>query len=196
MIRESELLHEEVFRPRLAPLLAVGWYLVGAYATFDLVRRGDGSTIAVGLAVVALVSVVVYAIGTRPAVIANDRGVLLRNVLRDVYVPWHRVERIGARWSLTVETSDAVYGSWALSAGNPTRERQRGRRVFGVGPEVGEDNVPADETSGMVSARLERRRERGARLEPEGDVEVRTAWPVAAGVAVTCLALALALLLR
>lgn len=194
MIRESDLSHEEVFRPRLAPLLAIGWYVVAVLAVVDLVRRGDGHTIAVGTAVVALASVVAYAIASRPAVVANDQGVLLRNIVRDVFVPWHRVERIGARWSLTIETSEATYGSWAIAARNPRRDRERGRRVFGIGAEVDQDEVPTDETSGLVSAKLAVMRDRAARREPQGEVEVRPVWPVLVGLGVTGLALVVALL--
>jgi hypothetical protein len=191
VIRESEAHHEEVFRPRLAPLLAFGWYLVAVFVAVDLVRRGDSRSIPIGLACLGLVTVVVYAVAQRPAVVANDSGVLLRNVLRDVWVPWRRVQRVGAAWSLTIETSEATYGSWAVTATNRARERERGRRVFGVGPVVHDDTVPADETSGLVSATLARMQERAARRDPDGatggQVEVRLAKPVVAGFAV-CLA--------
>jgi hypothetical protein len=195
MAAADDIHAEEVFRPRLAPLLAVVWYVVGLLAAIDLVRRGTGHTIAVGLAAIALVTTVVYAIAARPAVVANETGVLLRNVLRDVWVPWHCVERIGARWSLTVEANGVEHGSWAISASNPARQRERGRRVFGLGAIINDDSSsPVDETSGLVSAKLERLREKAADSEPTGAVDVRPVWGVliALGLSVAALVVALA----
>ncbi|MDQ1642886.1 MAG: hypothetical protein QOJ90_2237 [Actinomycetota bacterium] len=195
MAAANDVHGEEVFRPRLAPMLAIAWYVVGALAAIDLVRRGSAHTIGVGLAVIALVTVVVYAIAARPAVVANANGVLLRNVLRDVWVPWHRVERIGARWSLTVEADGVEHGSWAIAASNPARQRERGRRIFGVGPIVMDDtSAPLDDTSGLVSAKLERLREKAADSAPDGTVDVRPAWGVLAafGIALAALVIAVA----
>jgi hypothetical protein len=178
----------------MAPLLAVAWYVVGALGAIDLVRRGAGHTIAVGLTSIAVVTVVVYAIAGRPAVVANDTGVLLRNVLRDVWVPWNRVERIGAKWSLTVEADGVEHGSWAITASNPARQRERGRRIFGVGPVVDDEaSTPLTDTSGLVSSKLERLRERAREGAATGDVDIRPAWGVLVAFSVSLVALVVAL---
>ena len=87
MDRASEVAQVETFRPRLAPMMAVAWYLLAAFGAYDLVSRGDGREVPIGLVCLALITVVVYAIAQRPAVIAGPSGVLLRNVVRDVWLP-------------------------------------------------------------------------------------------------------------
>lgn len=80
------------------------------------------------------VGVVVFALFWRPAVVVDDDGVLLRNVLRDVHVPWSRLEGIETRFALTLLTADGRHQSWAAAApgrpstlpGRPAGARGRG----------------------------------------------------------------------
>ncbi len=164
----------ETFRPRLAPVLAVGWYLLAAFGGYDLVRRGDGREVPVGLVSLALVTIVVYAIAQRPAVVAGPTGVLLRNVVRDVWLPWHTVKSIQARWSLSMGTEDGTYGSWAVSGSNVRRPRRQ--RTLGTGPATAP--APVHVVSWTIPDRLEQLRRRGLHGERSGAVEVRPAWPV------------------
>ena len=186
MDRASEVARVETFRPRFAPAMAVVWYLIAAFGGYDLVRRGQGREIPIGLAVLALITVFVYAIAQRPAVIAGPRGVLLRNVLRDVWLPWHAVTKIEPGWSLSLATEDKRYGSWAVT-GNASR--QRGRRTSGGTPAAPQ---PADEISWSVPGRLEQLR-RGQQGDHTGGVEVRPAWPVIVALGLTVVALAVLL---
>jgi hypothetical protein len=103
------------------------------------------------------------------------------------------VERIGARWSLTVEADGVEHGSWAIAASNPARQRERGRRIFGMGPVVDDSALSNLDTSGLVSAKLERMRERGVQGDATGAVEVRPAWPVLIGFAAALVALLVSL---
>lgn len=187
MDRETEAAHVETFRPRLAPALAVAWYVLSAFGGWDLVRRGEGRQITVGLAVLALITVLVYALAQRPAVIAGPSGVLLRNVLRDVWLPWHAVKKIETRWSLSLATEDRSYGSWAVT-GNANRAR--GWRTSGGTPATPK---PAHEISWSIPDRLEQLRRRGQHGERTGTVEVKPAWPVIVAMGVTVVALALLL---
>jgi hypothetical protein len=187
MDRASEAAHVETYRPRLAPMMAVVWYLIAAFGGYDLVRRGQGREIPIGLAVLALITVGVYAIAQRPAVIAGPSGVLLRNVLRDVWLPWHAVKKIESRWSLSLATEDKSYGSWAVT-GKATRER--GWSSFGGTPAAPK---PAHEVTWSVPDRLEQLRRRSQQGEHTGTVEVRPAWPVIVALGVTVVALALLL---
>jgi hypothetical protein len=187
MDRASEVAHVETFRPRLAPVMAVAWYVLTAFGGYDLVRRGQGREVPIGLAALALITVVVYAIAQRPAVIAGPSGVLLRNVLRDVWLPWHAVKKIESRWSLSLATEDKRYGSWAVTG---KASRERGRRAPGGTPAAPK---PAHEISWTVPDRLEQLRRRGQHGERTGAVEVRPAWPVIVALGVTVVALALLL---
>jgi hypothetical protein len=180
----------ETFRPRLAPLMGVAWYALAAFSAYDLVRRGDGRAVPVGLAGIALVTVVVYAIAQRPVVVADARGVLLRNVLRDVWLPWHAVKSIGTRWSLSLETADRSYSSWALTGGGAARERRRRTPV--PGSPLAPRSTLAHEIGWTVPDRLEQLRRRGLHGERSGEVEVRTAWPVVGAFALALVALLVA----
>jgi hypothetical protein len=149
-MKESELRGEQVFRSSSARTLAVVWFAVAAFVAFDAVRRGSGRSLWIGLAVVALVSALVYALAYRPAVAADDEGITIRNIVRDVRIPWARVEHIGAKWSLTIDAAGRTWASWAITA----RNRQRaavppalglggpaalGSGSLGAGPRAGAD---------------------------------------------------------
>lgn len=80
------------------------------------------------------VGVVVYALFWRPAVVVDDEGVLLRNVLRDVHVPWSLLEAIETRFALTLVTPDGRHQSWAAAApGRPSTLPGRPAGVRGRG---------------------------------------------------------------
>ena len=192
MNRPAETHHDETFRPRVGPLLAFAWYAMAAFAAWDLIRRGDGRAVPIGLASLALVTVVVYAVAQRPAVVANARGVLLRNLVRDVWLPWHAVKGIEAKWSLSFQTSGASYGSWALTGGNASRMR---RQTFGTGSRLAPTPAQQHQVTWTVSDRLEQLRRRGLHGERTGTVEVRTAWPLLAALGLTIAVLVVSLVL-
>ena len=59
---------------------------------------------------------VVWSLFVRPAVLIDEDGVLLRNVVRDVHIPWVRVTDVDFRWNLKVFVGDRAYTSWAISS--------------------------------------------------------------------------------
>ena len=81
MDRASEVAQVETFRSRLAPTMAVTWYVIAAFGAWDLIRRGDGREVPIGLVCLALITIVVYAIGQRPAVIAGPSEIESRKFL-------------------------------------------------------------------------------------------------------------------
>ena len=191
-------LHQEVFRPRFAPLLAYFWYVVGALLAIDLVRRGDARSIPLGLGVLLLTTVALYAGAQRPSVIVDDLGITLRNIVRDVYVPWHEVQRVGAVWALSVETTQGEFRSWAVTAANPHRRSLATRRnIFGFGappPESFEDTDDVSSMPGAVSTTIAVRQEKARKHGPMGEMSVRLVWEVLAGVAVAVLLVVVGLL--
>ena len=66
---------------------------------------------------------VVWSVFVRPAVLLDLDGVTLRNVLRDVHVPWNRLSDVQVRWNLKVFVGDRGYTAWAISS---QVERPRG----------------------------------------------------------------------
>jgi hypothetical protein len=189
MDRASEVAQIETFRPRLAPMLAVTWYLIAGFGAWDLFRRGDGREVPIGLAVLALITILVYAIAQRPAVIAGPSGVLLRNVVRDVWLPWHTITSIEAKWSLSLVTEDRTFHSWAVSGSNAHRPRRQ--RVLGAAPVAAPP--PVHVVSWTVPDRLEQLRRRGLHGERTGTIEVRPAWAVIAAFLGAVVALVLLL---
>jgi hypothetical protein len=49
----------------------------------------------------------------RPAVVVDDSAVELRNVVRDVRVPWARLEEVTTRFTLTLHADGRRHQSWA-----------------------------------------------------------------------------------
>lgn len=58
----------------------------------------------------------VWSFFVRPAVLLDDAGVTIRNVIRDVYIPWAQVTDVECRWSLKVLVGDRAFTSWAISS--------------------------------------------------------------------------------
>lgn len=105
-------------------VLAVVWFVLGA-------RTGVATALA-QLPIIALVSTVVYAVLARPRVLVGPRKVVLRNIIRDVYVPYPALSRLDTQYALTLQTLDGRrYQAWAAPAGGRfgaarvTREEQR-----------------------------------------------------------------------
>lgn len=75
----------------------------------------------------------------RPVVAAHEHGLVLRNMVRDVFVPWARIERTRALQTLRVVTSDATYHGLGVSrsARSVMKEARRGSGpstpLFGIG---------------------------------------------------------------
>jgi hypothetical protein len=58
-----------------------------------------------------------WAVLLRPSVELSQRGVVLHNVVRDVLVPWTRVDDVEHRWNLKIYTpEDDSYTAWAISS--------------------------------------------------------------------------------
>lgn len=52
----------------------------------------------------------------RPAVVLDQTGVLLRNPLRDVKIPWAALTDVESRWNVRVFAGDRGYTAWAISS--------------------------------------------------------------------------------
>jgi len=80
----------------------------------------------------------VYALFWRPAVVVDGEGVELRNVLRDVRVPWAALEQVDTRYALTLYAAGRRHQSWAAAApGRPGLLRGRRDTGSGRGPAPG-----------------------------------------------------------
>ena len=190
-MRESELLHREVFRGPWMHPLAYLWAVVAVVFVVDALRRGDVHDKVVVIAAVVVTSAVVYAVSYRPAVVVDDDAVLLRNVVRDIRVPWSAVTDVEREWVLTVEVGRRRYVAWAVSARNPARAGRAARGEAGMLPGVAMPRIGGEPAEGAhqpapgrpseeVLERWLRRRDR----VPPGEVTVTYPWPVAVVLAV------------
>jgi Bacterial PH domain len=68
------------------------------------------------VAFVIFVLALVWALFVRPAVIIDEDGVTIRNVFRDVHIPWAGVTDVEFRWNLKVFVGERAYTAWAISS--------------------------------------------------------------------------------
>lgn len=170
------------------------WTLVATYVVVDLLRHGDAASVLLGLSLVLGVSVLVYVAAWRPAVVIDDGGILLRNVLRDIYAPWSQVEDVDRSWVLTVHAGGRRYVAWAVSARNPMREGRGAHGESGVMSglaagfasralrDMSAEAAKAPSASvgpGEASERVLERWMQWRHRVPDGPVQVTYRWPLA-----------------
>jgi len=94
---------------------------IAAWWAVDLALAGRVAELVRALPWLLLVGVVDYAVFWRPAVLVDDEGVGLRNIVRDVRVPWGALTALDTRYALTLVTDGGRYQSWAAAApGKPS----------------------------------------------------------------------------
>ncbi|MGW4894208.1 PH domain-containing protein [Kitasatospora sp. NPDC004240] len=179
-------------------LLAVAGWLIG-----DAVLNGSGKTPWVSLAAVPVFVFPVIAYTLRPAVLANDRRLVVRNPLRTVVAPWASVDALRAGYSVELLAGGKKYQVWAVPVSLRQRKRagriqERGGReqhASRLGTTFGRPTLPVVEGSpdpnrawsDQVVGVLQELAERNAgRPEASGPVQVRWCWwiiaPTVAGL--------------
>jgi hypothetical protein len=112
-----------VFRQRSSVALASVCGVTGLLLLLSLARDWGGYPRPLFVAWVVFGLAVAWSIFVRPAVVLDVEGVTLRNVVRDVQIPWTRLTDTTSRWNLKVFTGDRGYTAWAISS---EAERPRG----------------------------------------------------------------------
>ncbi|MFE7134242.1 PH domain-containing protein [Streptomyces sp. NPDC057638] len=167
--------------------MAGGVLLAGlvAWLAGDAVVRGDGRTPWFAIATVLLIVPVIVAFMLRPAVLANDDRMRVRNPFRTVTLPWATVETFRAGYSTEVHTTDGrTFSLWAVPVSLRQRKRaarQNARKDKGTGtmepPRVAQSDQTVRELRMLAEQNASRPSARGA-------VEVRWAYELLAPVAV------------
>jgi len=101
-------------------LLACGivWSMLADTSGFS--ARG----VAWGFALLA----VSYVVFLRPCVRVDDEGIVIRNIVRDVHVPWGSFDEARSTWSLMIDSREGSYASWAIAGTvSPGRDRMAAR---------------------------------------------------------------------
>jgi hypothetical protein len=159
---------------------ARGAALACLWWTVTVVLAGDHRRLQLTGPWLLLVGVLGHAVLWRPAVVVDDRGVVLRNVFRDVHVPWASLDGVRTRYALTLVVGGVGYRSWAAAA--PGRPMGLGRPVAPEGRAVAGDRAvggPPSRDLGtdsgaaafLVESRWAAWRQRPASLRDEADPE-------------------------
>ena len=107
---------QQVFRQRSPLWLAAVCAAIGLVLLLSVARSWADDPQPLFAAWVVLVLAVVWSVFVRPAVVLDDEGVTVRNVLMDFHIPWARVTDTESRWNLKVFVGDRGYTAWAISA--------------------------------------------------------------------------------
>jgi hypothetical protein len=122
---------QQVFRQRPPLALAAVSAVVGVFLLVSLARDWANDPQPLFVAWVLLGLALVWSVFVRPAVVLDGQGVTVRNVFRDVHIPWGRVTDVGSRWNLRVCVGDRGYTAWAISSPVERPKRISGG-MFGI----------------------------------------------------------------
>jgi hypothetical protein len=106
----------QVFRQRSSLLLAALCAVTGVVLLLSLARNWSSFPRPLFAAWVIFGLALAWVIFVRPAVVLDERGVTLRNLVRDVHIPWARLTQVTSRWTVKVFAGDRGYSAWAISS--------------------------------------------------------------------------------
>lgn len=115
----------ERFAPAGGRILGLITIVIGILIVGDIIvewRTWAGVSAA---AVVVAVCTLVWVGLVRPAVVAYEEALVLRNILSDVRIPWHLVESATVAPVLTISVGDKVYRSSAVGVTGADRRAMR-----------------------------------------------------------------------
>jgi hypothetical protein len=113
---------QHVFRQRSSVALATVCGVTGLLLLLALARNWADYPRPSFVAWVIFGLAVAWSVFVRPMVLVDAEGVTLRNVVRDVYIPWTRLSDATSRWNLKVFVGDKGFTAWAISS-EPDRHK-------------------------------------------------------------------------
>lgn len=146
----------------------------------------------------------------RPSVVTDTRGVHLRNLVRDVGIPYDAIDDVDTRYALVVRSGDRAYSAWgapapggASSIRDSLSRRRTERTDWRDAPRSVREGLTArpgdvaDSVSGapatVIRRELERRDRDGARRDPAARAVV-SVQPLLVAVSAVALAACVAVL--
>ena len=192
-----------VFRPRTGIAACALWALLGVVWLAAAAESGGWPLALSQLPLVGFASTVVYAACGRPRVIVGPDDVVLRNVVRDVTVPYSAITDIQTRYTLTLTTADGGrHQAWAAPASGrfgAARVTEEERKTLGWSGPVHEIPASAGLRSDAGAAAVAIRRRWQPLLEgvaqPPGIVHITWAAGILAALAIFAVGLLLSILL-
>jgi hypothetical protein len=186
-----------------SPSRYFAWFIIGlcallaGYAVLhDLQTEHDTVFVA------GLIAAVTWVVLVRPSAHAHVNGVLLRNMLRDAFVPWSRIERCKVLQTLQIVTDEGRFHglgvvrstrsvvrkqrqSWASDGGGSQRGMFGLPMLGGASSAAEGSNAPYSVHSQQANSKLsyqdyvEQRIETGAREATDDDLRPVMSWSVA-----------------
>ncbi|UNK46969.1 PH domain-containing protein [Arthrobacter sulfonylureivorans] len=104
-----------VFRPRSAIwFTGVVWAIVAVSLVSSVLTHGPDSLL--GSWPLLTVAYVTWWLAWYPAVVIGEDGVVLRNPVRTISVPWNALVTVDTKYALTLVTPRGKYSAWAAPA--------------------------------------------------------------------------------
>jgi hypothetical protein len=181
----------QVIRQRSSVWLAAMSAVTGLLLLVSLVRNWASYPRLSFAAWVLFGLAVAWAVFVRPAVLLDASGVTLRNIVRDVHIPWTRLTSVTSRWNLKVLVGDQGYNAWAISAQVERRKsssaamlrvplpgRLHGAASGGAGPSVTAPQATAASVALLITAAKQEYDESVVQgeLPAAPDARVRVTW--------------------
>ncbi len=180
---------QRVFRQRLPLALGAACGLTGLVLLVSIVQSWAENPEPLFAAWVLFALALVWALFVRPAVLLGDDGVTIRNIARDIHIPWAQVTRVDSRWNLKVYVQDRGYTAWAIASqmGRPRLSpgglfAQPGRTEGHVGADDRSSTSEPRVTAAVVARAIESARKDRAEAAARGAVtaapggQVRVTW--------------------
>jgi len=114
-----------LFRSSTTRSVGVGAMAFAAVGLGSLLVAREWDDLARFGGALGLVALVGYAVMWLPYVEVSEGGVVLRNVLRTVHLPWPAIEEVDGRYGLRLDTVYGRFTAWAAPAPGG-RDRMRG----------------------------------------------------------------------
>ena len=111
---------KHVYRQRSSLALAAVCGVTGLLLLLSVARNWADYPRPLFVAWIVFGLAVAWVLFVRPAVLLEIGGVTLRNVVRDIHIPWTRLTHTSSRWNLKVFAGDRGYTAWAIAS-----ERER-----------------------------------------------------------------------
>lgn len=118
-----------IFRSKPAWVLGWAWTTFAAWNVWDLTAHGRMPSALIAGAVLGAITVLVFLLALRPAIVARDDGVLVRNPLKNAYVPWSVVDGVQVSNAIIITSGDTTVRCWTPQPS--ARERAKAVRRAG-----------------------------------------------------------------
>jgi hypothetical protein len=169
-----------VYRPVVSRLAVAGYVVFALWWAVDDVVTGDGGRLVVAAPVMLALGAALWGVFWRPAVVVDDDGVELKNVVRDVHVPWALLDDVDTQYALTLHVGERRHRSWA--AGAPGRPAPLSHPGTAREHQAVSDGMPLRSSrslradSGAAAFMVEQRRDLRRGLTATGEERVTTRW--------------------